>query len=177
MKLELGAGSRPTPGYRHQDVRELPGIDIVCDVRQLPPELRGKLTEIYGYHVLEHIPWREVQQAVNHWVEWLAPGGTLRHIAPDFLSLAQWLAAKPNDDYINDRVQYMSQGSQTYGEQSDPPGSFEPTNVHMCMTTVNTVSRWYRQAGLAIVRAQRMNNRQPWGEHCPMIEVVGQKPQ
>lgn len=165
MKLELGSGLRPTPGYTHSDMRKLDGIDIVCDARDLPANLKGKLTEIYGYHIMEHIPWREVEKAVKHWADWLAPKGILKMICPDFLSLAQWLAYNPDDDYIVDRVQYMSQGGQDY-----------PENTHLCMTTTNNMSRWFKAAGLTILEAKRHNNKKPLGEHCPMITIIGQKP-
>lgn len=168
MKLELGCGPDPKRwkpgGYKRSDMRALPGIDYVCDARKLPADLRGKLTEIYGYHIMEHIPWREVPQAVKHWADWLAPGGVVHMISPDFLSLAQWLVHNPNDDYINDRVQYMSQGGQDY-----------PENTHVCMTTLNTTTRWFRDAGLTIITAKRHNNRKPFGTHCPMITVIGRK--
>jgi predicted SAM-dependent methyltransferase len=174
MKLELGAGARPTPGYTHQDVRQLPGIDIVCDARQLPEGIKGKLEEIYAYHMLEHIPWREVERAVQHWADWLAPGGLLRTISPDFLSLAQWLVKYPDNDYIVDRVQYMMFGSQTY---PDSAGAFESTNVHTCLTVQNSVRRWMTKAGLSVVENRRHNNRpeEQWGQHCPMLTVVGRK--
>ena len=168
MKIELGAGPDPVRwrkgDYLRSDVRALPGIDIVCDACALPEKLKGKLTEIHGYHIIEHIPWRKVEAAVKHWADWLAPGGKVWMISPDFLSLAQWLVHNPDDDYINDRVQYMSQGGQDYLE-----------NTHVCMTTINTTTRWFKAAGLRIVEAKRMNNRKPFGEHCPMISVIGVK--
>ncbi len=169
MKLELGAGPDPKrwrPGdYKRSDMRQLPGIDYVCTAQKLPPELKGKLTEIMGYHIMEHIPWREVEAAVKHWVAWLKPGGTIHMICPDFLSLAQWLVHNPDDDYINDRVQYMSQGGQDY-----------PENTHLCMPTENLMQRWFKAAGLVLVTVKRHNNRKPFGEHCPMITAIGVKP-
>lgn len=169
MKLELGCGPDPERwvkgDYKRSDMRQLPGIDVVCSAQKLPDHLKGKLTEIYGYHIMEHIPWREVAAAVKHWADWLKPGGLVKMISPDFLSLAQWLVHHPDDDYIVDRVQYMSQGGQDY-----------PENTHLCMTTTNNVSRWFTAAGLTIIEAKRMNNRKPVGEHCPMISVIGRKP-
>ena len=31
MKLEFGAGEKQTPGFKNVDVRDLPGIDYVCE--------------------------------------------------------------------------------------------------------------------------------------------------
>ena len=169
MRLELGCGpdkERWAKGdYKRSDVRQLPGIDVVCSAQALPDHLKGKLTEIYGYHIMEHIPWREVKAAVAHWFAWLRPGGIVKMICPDFLSLAQWLVHHPDDDYINDRVQYMSQGGQDY-----------PENTHVCMTTLHNAKRWFEAAGFQIQMAKRHNNRKPFGEHCPMITIVGRKP-
>lgn len=60
MKIELGCGPNPSRwqkgNYLRSDVRELPGIDYVCAADNLPEELKGKLTEIRGYHILESRP-------------------------------------------------------------------------------------------------------------------------
>ncbi len=168
MRLELGCGPNPKRwakgDYKRSDMRQLPGIDYVCPAQSLPPELKCLLSEIYGYHIMEHIPWREVEAAVKHWHDWLAPGGLIHMITPDFLSLAQWLVHNPEDDYINDRVQYMSQGGQDY-----------PENTHVSAPTQNLTRRWFQAAGLIRVTSQRMNNRKPAGEHCPMLDVKGYK--
>lgn len=165
MRLELGAGKRPQPGYTHQDLRPLDDIEIVCDARALPEDIKGQPTEIFAYHLLEHIPWREAAGTVRHWAEWLAPGGVLKVVGPDPVALAQWLLEEPHNDYVNDRVQYMMFGSQDY-----------PENSHYCLTTLNLVERWFKAAELEIIETCRLNNRRPRGEHCPMISVLGQKP-
>ena len=174
MKIELGAGGIPKRwkkgDYIRQDIRPLPGVTLVCDACKLPDNIKGKLTEIYGYHIIEHIYYRKAQAAVNHWVDWLVPGGVIHMIAPDFLSLAQWLATAPNDDYINDRVQYMSKGG-----GMTPEGDVIIPQLHVAMTTLNTLTRLFKKAGLTIFEARRMNDRQPRGEHCPMISVKGRK--
>ena len=78
MKLDIGAGN-PAEGenqagkdYVLQDVEEHPGIDIVCDIRQLDYELIRKFqkligegrsdvcSEIRASHVLEHFHMKEL---------------------------------------------------------------------------------------------------------------------
>lgn len=173
MKLELGAGTRPTPGYTHQDIRELPHVEVVCDACHLPPDLKGKLDEIYGYHIIEHIPWRHLQAAINHWAAYLKPGGLLRMVAPDFQTLAEWLVEDPENNYIVERVGYMMMGSQTYPESI---GAFEPTNAHHAMITARRMRTMFSKAGLVNIKVDRHNNRQPRGKHCPMVTATGRKP-
>lgn len=165
LTMELGAGGRPRPEYNlHQDIRALPGIDVVCDVRALPPEYRGKLKCIFGYHVMEHVPWREIQKTVDHWVDWLAPGGVLHMIVPDFQRFAEWLVAYPNDENLHQRVLYMSQGGQDY-----------PENTHLCGPTPCLMRKWFLAAHLKLEHLNRVNNKKPVGEHCPMLDVKGRK--
>ncbi len=38
MKLEIGCGKKPRPGYRTCDVRALPNVDYVCTADNLPFE-------------------------------------------------------------------------------------------------------------------------------------------
>jgi hypothetical protein len=55
IRLNVGAGHVAKEDYLNVDTRELPGIDIVADVRGLPFEPE-ELDEIYSAHVLEHFP-------------------------------------------------------------------------------------------------------------------------
>lgn len=88
VRLEIGSGERPTPGYVHNDIRELPGIDWVTDARCLdlfleifPPD--EPITEIKAAHVLEHFSWRETVRILERWLSILAPGGMIHIEVPN----------------------------------------------------------------------------------------------
>ncbi len=45
MKLIVGAGERQEPGWTHHDVVEMPGIDIVCEMMDLPKKVEPDSVE------------------------------------------------------------------------------------------------------------------------------------
>jgi len=52
IKLEIGCGDAPRPGYMHVDIRNLPWVDIVAPAWELPLAT-GTVAAIYSRHVLE----------------------------------------------------------------------------------------------------------------------------
>lgn len=56
LKLDIGSGERPTPGFYGVDLVELPGVDILADLNEplalLPDNSVGT---IVSRHVLEHV--------------------------------------------------------------------------------------------------------------------------
>jgi len=53
LRLHLGCGQSPIPGWLNIDAQRLPGVDRVLDVRRgLPFE---NVAAIYGEHFLEHL--------------------------------------------------------------------------------------------------------------------------
>lgn len=65
LKLEIGAGDKPRPGYVHHDIRPLEGIDVVCDARAFPASEKGKYDEIYAANILEHFNRFEVRKVLR----------------------------------------------------------------------------------------------------------------
>lgn len=88
MKVELGAGERPTPGYWHQDVTGRPRC--VLDFRGNPWEIpldEGSVEEVLAVGVMEHMRFAEVQWTLDHLIHLLVPGGKFIFDVPD---LAVW---------------------------------------------------------------------------------------
>src|SRR5215469_9060580 len=82
MKLNLGCGDFPLTGYQNVDIRDLPGVDWVADVRKLPTPQRV-VERIYAGHVIEHLGPDEAVQAIRDWWDILTPGGDLTIVIPD----------------------------------------------------------------------------------------------
>ena len=55
LRLTSVPAMSPMEGYVNVDMRELPGIDVVATVDDLPFE-PGTLDEIFSSHTLEHFP-------------------------------------------------------------------------------------------------------------------------
>jgi hypothetical protein len=85
MRLELGCGKVPTPGYVHHDRRRhSPDIDVAHDLEVLPwPWPDASCSEILGLDVFEHLHLMP-EQWLRECHRLLAPGGTLTLRVPLF---------------------------------------------------------------------------------------------
>ena len=66
MKLNLGCGDDIKKGYVNIDVRNLPGVNIVGDVCNLPFE-KNSIDEILALDVYEHVSYLKSQVLLIHW--------------------------------------------------------------------------------------------------------------
>jgi hypothetical protein len=60
MKIELGCGNHPAPGYTHCDkIKHSPHVDLAFDLEQIPwPFEDASVDEILAIDVFEHLrPW------------------------------------------------------------------------------------------------------------------------
>jgi predicted SAM-dependent methyltransferase len=87
MKLHLGCGDKHIENYINIDIRYLPGVDEVNNVRFLRKYKDNTIDEIYASHVLEHFSRWEYKNVLKRWFEILKPGGVLRLAVPDFDSI------------------------------------------------------------------------------------------
>lgn len=85
MKLELGCGTAPTPGYVHHDKRKHSShIDVVHDLNLLPwPWPDGSCEEILGLDVFEHLHLMP-EQWLRECHRMLQAGGALKLRVPIF---------------------------------------------------------------------------------------------
>ncbi|NIM05466.1 MAG: methyltransferase domain-containing protein, partial [Armatimonadetes bacterium] len=93
LKLEIGSGESPEPGFLHLDIRSGPHIEYVTDARRLPfPD--GTVTEIYSRHNLEHFTFAEAREVLQECLRILKPGGKIYLIVPNMeFHIEQYYAA------------------------------------------------------------------------------------
>ena len=91
IRLNLGCGHVPLEGYVNVDQRELPGVDIIADVGNLPIE-RASVREIFSAHVLEHFPQERLRSLLCYWHSLLTNDGVFRAIVPDGQAMIAGLA-------------------------------------------------------------------------------------
>jgi predicted SAM-dependent methyltransferase len=89
IKLHLGCGTKHLPEYVNIDIRYLPGVDEVNNIRFLRNYKNNTVDEIYACHVLEHFGRWEYKSVLQRWYEILKPGGQLRLAVPNFESICQ----------------------------------------------------------------------------------------
>jgi predicted SAM-dependent methyltransferase len=96
MKLHLGCGTKHLKDYTNIDIRYLPGVDEVNNIRFLRNYKENSVEEIYACHVLEHFGRWEYKEVLKRWFEILKPGGTLRIAVPNFESAVKWYTQTKN---------------------------------------------------------------------------------
>ena len=83
-RLNWGCGQHPEPGWINSDLKDDPGIDISCDIRNgLPLEDDG-LDYVVSIHALPMIPYPDLVTVLQELRRVLRPGGILRLALPDF---------------------------------------------------------------------------------------------
>jgi hypothetical protein len=94
LRLNLGCGHLPREGFINVDMRELPGVDVVAPVDDLPFD-PGTLEEIHSAHLLEHFPHEQlVRRLLPYWFSMLRPGGTFRAVVPDGVGMVEGFVTK-----------------------------------------------------------------------------------
>lgn len=105
-RLHIGA-LRATPGWETLNAKALPGIDHVCDARDLSRFAEGTFSALYASHVLEHFDYRdEVLAVLKEWFRVLAPSGTIHLSVPDLDIICRLYCDRERFDG-NDRFLFM----------------------------------------------------------------------
>lgn len=82
MKLELGSGQRPTPGYIATDIYAWPGLDQVCNAWEVQVPF-GSIEEILALGVIEHLTYQQARETFTRAHQLLIPGGEFWFDVPD----------------------------------------------------------------------------------------------
>jgi hypothetical protein len=158
LRLNLGCGAFPLDDYVNVDARELDGVDVVADLRNLPfgP---GEVAELFSSHVIEHFPLEELSRSLlPYWTSLLKPRGVLRAIVPDAETMMrEWSAGR----YSFDDLQLALYGEQEY------EGDF-----HFAMFTPASLVSLLERAGLEDVEVVASGRR---NGICYEMELVARR--
>lgn len=83
MRLNLGSGRYPAPGWVNIDAWDAVAPDVLADVTTGLPLPDGCAKAVYAGHLLEHIAPDLVPVALLEMRRVLAPGGVLAVVGPD----------------------------------------------------------------------------------------------
>ena len=159
LKLNLGCGHIPLEGYVNVDRRELPGVDVVADVGDLPFE-EGGVHEISSAHLLEHFPQEMLRRRLLPvWRALLIPGGIFRAVVPDGEAM---LAGVAGGNYSFGDFREVLFGAQDYD------GDF-----HFNLFTPDSLSGLLEEAGFKDVHVDARARR---NGKCFEFEVSAVKP-
>jgi predicted SAM-dependent methyltransferase len=151
LRVNLGCGTRPLARYVNVDVRPLPGVDVVADVRRLP-FAPGSVAEVASHHLVQLFREHHLATVVlPYWKSLLRPGGVLRVVCPN------WQAVL---DQLREGAISVSEFKRlTFGGQE------HAGNDHLAMYTPETLTEVLRRAGFAgvnVLATDRPNG--PWVE-------------
>lgn len=145
LRVNLGCGHLPQPGYINIDMRELPGVDIIAPVTHLPLEA-GEVDEVFSAHLVEHFAQEDfVRVVLPHWISLLKPGGVLRAVLPDAGAMLTGFAT---GDIPYDDLREVIYGGQEY------EGDF-----HFNMYTTASIAGFFEAAGLVDVTIEAEGRR------------------
>jgi predicted SAM-dependent methyltransferase len=82
-RLNWGCGEEPEPGWINSDIKDMPGIDIVADIRDGLPLQTSSIDYVVSIHALPEIPYDTLETALRELWRVLKPGGVLRLALPD----------------------------------------------------------------------------------------------
>ncbi len=140
LRVNLGCGHLPLDGYINVDLREMPGVDVLAPVDQLPFN-EGEIDELYSAHLVEHFPQEQfVRDVLPYWVSLIRPGGSFRAVLPD--------AGAMLSGFADGSVRYEDLREVLFGGQ-EYEGDF-----HFNMYTTETLSRILSDAGLVEVKVE-----------------------
>jgi predicted SAM-dependent methyltransferase len=123
LRLNIGCGSRPLPGWVNLDAARGDKIDLVWDLRDGLPIPDESCAAIFGEHVIEHIPKADGEFLLRECHRVLQPRGVVRLSTPD--------AGKFLRSYAGDRQFLANPG---FAQSADTP-----------MDRVNMMMREYGQ--------------------------------
>jgi SAM-dependent methyltransferase len=82
-RLNWGCGNWKMAGWINSDIKDEPGVDLVCDIRDGLPLPDDDLDYAVSIHALPEIPYRDLLGAIAELRRVLKPGGVLRLGLPD----------------------------------------------------------------------------------------------
>lgn len=91
VKLELGAGQRPSPGYIHNDRQAFPDIEFVCNPWEIDLD-PGTVSEVLALGMVEHLNYDEARRTFAKVHELLTDGGEFIFDVPDLPVWCQYVA-------------------------------------------------------------------------------------
>lgn len=98
-RLNWGSGTEPPADWLNCDIKEAPGVDISCDIRDGLPLEDDSIDYAASIHAFPELPYPDVEPAMAELRRVLKPGGVLRLALPD-MEKAMRAYQQGNADYF-----------------------------------------------------------------------------
>jgi predicted SAM-dependent methyltransferase len=99
-RLNWGCGEHPEPGWINSDIKDGPGIDLSCDIREGLPLEADTIDYAVSIHALPEIPYTDIVGALRELRRVLKPGGVLRLALPDLDKGIQAYLSEDQDYFL-----------------------------------------------------------------------------
>jgi predicted SAM-dependent methyltransferase len=159
VKIEVGSGGNPQPGYLHVDVDPgMPGLTAVCRMGDEPlPFPDGCASEILSNHSVEHVSWLKVDSVVRDWLRVLKPGGRVFLRTPDLEFICKtYLSGRRTDEHPTDEINmfriFGDCGHSEWANIKLFAGQNYPGNFHYFALDMDMLTRLFTKCGFINVR-------------------------
>jgi len=183
--LEIGPGHVGIAGFETLNVISGRNVTYVGNAARRLPFPAETFDVIYASHIIEHIPWYQVQYAINEWVKELKPGGMLQIWVPDGLKMAQAFVAAEELHSI----EFHNDGWWAFNEERDPckwaagrmfsygdgSGGDHP-NWHRALFSARYLKKVFHDAALINVREMDRSEVRAYDHGWINLGVCGTKP-
>ena len=147
IRIDVGCGKTPRPGYVGCDIRPLPGIAIVSPAWAIPLP-SGSVDAIYSRHMIEHASLEDAARILRHFYSLLKVGGELDINTPDLeRTIAQ--AHMPGDSPY---VSHVTVSNADHALFSLFGWQTNPHDIHRWAYTEASLAALLRNCGFADVR-------------------------
>lgn len=143
LKLHLGCGDKHIEGYTNIDIRYLPGVDEINNIKFLRKYQHNSIDMIYACHVLEHFSRWEYKTVIKRWYDILKPGGTIRIAVPDFEKIVEYYQQTKDLAALRGLIC----GGQDYDE-----------NFHYCCWDFNLLKQDLKECGFEYIHKYDWRN-------------------
>lgn len=154
LKIEVGSGGNPQPGYFHIDVQEgMPDLHAVCKMGdEAIPLPDGSVEEILSNHSIEHVSWLKVDRVVRDWHRLLIPGGRIFLRTPDLEFICKtYVENKVTREAINDEAAMVERfgtvGPAEWANIKFFAGQDYPGNFHFLCFDFDMLKRFLSRNG------------------------------
>jgi SAM-dependent methyltransferase len=184
--LEIGPGNNRILEFETLNITPKYNVDYVRDCSKRLPFSTCTFDIVYSSHVLEHIPWYQVEKVLREWVRILKPGGYLELWVPDAVKICKAFvdAEVEGNSYIDldgwykfnpekDPCVWASGRIFTYGDGS---GDLKSPNWHRSLFSYRYLSLLMNKAGLIHIRKMEAEDIRGNDHGWINLGIKGKKP-
>jgi hypothetical protein len=116
LRLDVGGGRNPEPGFTVLDIEDRKGVDIVAPAWATGLH-DGSVTELRARHFLEHLTLIDAKRTLREWHRILVVGGIATIIVPDILYHAEQLFEPGASEFLPGKTNFEHALAGFYGWQ------------------------------------------------------------